>query len=132
MANCSAKTTVADLEKIMAPPEAPVGAEVGMGSMSFSPATVTINAGEQVVWKNTSSFYHNVVNDPARALRRVDVSSPTGTTPFASVMLQPGTSFYHVFDKPGIYHYVCVVHENSGMKGTVIVRPAPLLASRTK
>jgi copper-containing nitrite reductase len=132
MANCSAKTTVADLEKIMAPPEAPVGAEVGMGSMSFSPATVTINAGEQVVWKNTSSFYHNVVNDPARALRRVDVSSPTGTTPFASVMLQPGTNFYHVFDKPGIYHYVCVVHENSGMKGTVIVRPAPLLASRTK
>lgn len=127
--SCSAKTTVADLEKMLAPPEAPIGAEVTMGSMSFSPATVTINAGEQVVWKNTSSFYHNVVDDPGRALRRVDVSSPSGTGPFASPLLQPGTNFYHVFDKPGTYHYVCVVHENSGMKGTVIVRPAPLLAS---
>lgn len=130
--NCSPKTTAADLEKIMAPPEAPIGAEVTMGSMSFSPAIVTINAGEQVVWKNTSSFYHNVVNDPARALRRVDVSSPTGATVFASAMLQPGNNFYHMFDKPGTYHYVCVVHENSGMKGTVIVRPAPLLAANRK
>ena len=49
-----------------------------MGPMSFVPATITINAGEQVVWKNTSSYFHNVVDDPARALNRVDVSSPSG------------------------------------------------------
>jgi plastocyanin len=62
----------------------------------------------------------------------VDVSSPSGSAPFASSLLQPGTSFYHVFDKPGTYHYVCVVHESSGMKGTVIVRPGLLLASGMK
>ena len=44
-----------------------------MGSMSFIPATITINAGEQVVWKNTSTYYHNVVDDPGRAINRVDV-----------------------------------------------------------
>jgi len=132
MPNCSANTTTADLEKVLAPPEAPIGAEVGMGSMSFSPATVTINAGEQVVWKNTSSFYHNVVDDPAKVLRRVDVGSPSDAGPFASQLLQPGMNFYHVFDKPGTYRYVCVVHETGGMKGTVIVKPAPLLASKGK
>lgn len=130
--NCSPKTTLADLEKAMTPPEGPIGGVVEMGSMSFSPATITINAGEQVVWKNTSTYYHNVVDDAARATNRVDVSLPSGTAPFGSTLLQPGATFYHTFDRPGTYHYVCVVHENSGMKGTVIVRPSPLLASNKR
>ena len=130
--NCSTRITVADLEKALAPPEAPVGGVVIMGSSSFVPATITINAGEHVVWKNPSGYYHNVVDDPARALNRVDVSFPSGTAAFGSSLLQPGTSFYHVFDKPGTYHYVCTIHETAGMKGTVIVRPGPLLASSKK
>jgi copper-containing nitrite reductase len=132
MPNCSSKTTIAELRKALAPPDAAVGGVVTMGSMSFAPTTITINTGEQIVWKNTSSYYHNVVDDPTKALHRVDVSSPSGSAPFASSLLQPGTSFYHVFDKPGTYHYVCVVHESSGMKGTVIVRPGLLLASGMK
>jgi copper-containing nitrite reductase len=130
--NCSSKTTYADIRKALAPPVGPVGGEVGMGAMSFIPATITINAGEQVVWKNTSTYYHNVVDDPGRALHRVDVSFPSGATAFGSALLQPGGTFYHTFDKPGTYHYVCVVHETGGMRGTVIVRPGPLLASNKK
>lgn len=130
--NCSTKVTFADLKKALAPPEGPVGAEVAMGSMSFVPATVTINAGEQVVWKNTSTYFHNVVDDPTRALNRVDVSYPSGSAPFGSSLLQPGSSFYHMFDKPGTYHYVCVIHETGGMKGTIIVKPGLLLASSKK
>lgn len=99
-----------------------------MGTTSFMPATITITAGEQVVWKNASGYYHNVVDDPTRALNRVDVSSPSGAAPFGSNLLYPGTTFYHVFSQPGIYHYVCTIHESAGMKGTVIVKPAPLLA----
>jgi copper-containing nitrite reductase len=127
--NCSSKTTVADIEKALAPPDAPVGGVVTMGSMSFDPPTITITAGEQVVWKNGSAYYHNVVDDPQRVLNRVDVSFPSGSIPFGSPLVQPGTSFYHVFDKPGTYHYVCVLHESSGMRGTVIVRPGPMIAS---
>jgi plastocyanin len=126
------KDHVADITKVLAPPEAPVGGVVTMGSTSFEPATITINAGEQVVWKNTSTYYHNVVDDPARAISRVDVSFPSGTASFGSSLLQPATNFYHVFNQPGTYHYVCTVHETGGMKGTVIVRPGPLLASGKK
>jgi copper-containing nitrite reductase len=132
MPNCSAKITFADIKKALEPPVGPIGGEVGMGSMSFIPATITINAGEQVVWKNTSSYFHNVVDDPGRAINRVDVSFPSGATAFGSALLQPGGTFYHTFDKPGVYHYVCVVHETGGMKGTVIVRPGPLLATSKK
>lgn len=130
--NCSPKTTLADIKKALEPPEGPIGGVVTMGSMSFIPSTITINAGEQVVWKNTSTYYHNVVDDPGRAINRVDVSSPSGTAPFGSALLQPGGVFYHTFDRPGVYHYVCVVHETGGMKGTVIVKPGPLLASSKK
>jgi copper-containing nitrite reductase len=130
--NCSTKITTAVLEKALAPPEAPVGGVVTMGPMSFIPATITINAGEQVVWKNTSTYYHNVVDDPARVISRAHIGFPSGGAPFGSPVLQPGTSFYHVFDKPGTYRYVCVFHEGNGMIGTVIVRPGLLLASDKK
>jgi plastocyanin len=73
-----------------------------------------------------------VVDDPQKALNRVDVSFPSGATAFGSALLQPGGTFYHTFDTPGTYHYVCVVHETGGMKGTVIVRPGRLLASSNK
>lgn len=129
MPNCSSKVSFADIKKALAPPEGPIGGEVAMGSMSFIPAIITINAGEQVVWKNTSTYYHNVVDDPGRAINRVDVSFPSGASTFGSALLQPGGTFYHTFDKPGTYHYVCVVHETGGMRGTVIVRPGPLLAT---
>lgn len=125
---CSSKTTWAEIRKALEPPDAPIGGVVTMGTTSFMPATITITAGEQVVWKNASGYYHNVVDDPTRALNRVDVSSPSGAAPFGSNLLYPGTTFYHVFSQPGIYHYVCTIHESAGMKGTVIVKPAPLLA----
>jgi copper-containing nitrite reductase len=132
MPNCSPKITLADVKKALEPPEGPIGGVVSMGSMSFIPATITINAGEQVVWKNTSSYYHNVVDDPGKAISRVDVSSPSGATVFGSALLQPGATFYHTFDKPGTYRYVCTVHETGGMKAAVIVKPGSLLASNTK
>lgn len=130
--NCSPKTTVAEITRALAPPDAPIGGVVTLGTTSFMPATITITAGEQVVWKNVSGYYHNVVDDPARALNRVDVSFPSGAAAFGSSLMYPGTIYYHVFDKPGIYHYVCTIHESAGMKGTVIVRSAPLLASNRK
>ncbi|HEV2133278.1 MAG TPA: copper-containing nitrite reductase [Terracidiphilus sp.] len=130
--NCSPKITTAEITKALEPPDAPIGGVVTLGPTSFMPATITITAGQQVVWKNASGYYHNVVDDPARALNRVDVSYPSGTAPFGSSLMYPGTTFYHVFNQPGVYHYVCTIHESAGMKGIVIVRPGPLLASNRK
>lgn len=127
--NCATPVSLAEIREQLAPPTAPIGGVVNMGHMSFVPATITINAGEQVVWKNTSDIFHDVVDDPARAVSVMDVSLPGGTAPFASRSMAPNTVFAHVFDKPGVYRYVCVLHETSGMKGTVIVRPGPLYAS---
>lgn len=127
--DCSTPLTTAAIIKQLAPPTAPIGGVVAMGHMNFQPATITINAGEQVVWKNTSDLFHNVVEDSSKALNIFDVGLPINAAPFASRSMPPGAVFAHVFDKPGVYRYVCVLHESSGMKGTVIVRPGPLVAS---
>ena len=102
---------------------------VGMSDMGFTPTTVTVNVGEKVIWKNTSQVIHNVVDDTGKALYRIDVKLPSGSKPFDSGLLQPGQSFAHVFTEPGMYRYVCTLHEGSGMKGVVIVRALPRLAS---
>ncbi len=96
---------------------------VGMSDMvAFTPVTVTIRAGQAVVWKNTSVSVHNVVDDAAKATETSDVHLPAGVKPFDSGYMQPGQTYVRTFTVPGIYRYVCTLHESSGMKGTVIVR----------
>jgi len=129
--NCSVRLSPAAIRKTLAKLTAPVSqGTVGMSDMGFVPAAITVNAGEKVVWKNSSQVIHNVVDDASKALSVVDVKLPSGARPFDSGMLQPGQSYSRVFTEPGIYHYVCTLHEGSGMKGVIVVRPSPLLAAR--
>ena len=128
--NCSVKLSAAEIRKTLAKLTAPVAqGTVGMTDMGFVPAAITVNAGDKVVWKNSSPVIHNVVDDASKALSLVDVKLPSGARPFDSGMLQPGQSYSRVFTEPGVYRYVCTLHEGSGMKGVVIVRPSPLLAA---
>jgi len=129
--NCSIKLSAAAIRRNLAKLTEPVAqGTVGMTDMGFVPPAITVNVGTRVVWKNSSQVIHNVVDDASKALSRVDVSLPSGARPFDSGLLQPGQSFSRVFGEPGIYHYVCTLHEGSGMKGVVIVRPSPVLAAR--
>ncbi len=129
--NCSVKLSAAAIRRTLAKLTAPVAqGTVGMTDMGFVPPAITVNVGTKVVWKNSSQVIHNVVDDAGKALSKVDVKLPAGASPFDSGLMQPGQSFSRVFTEPGVYRYVCTLHEGSGMKGVVIVRPAPMLAAR--
>ena len=129
--NCSVRLSATAIRTALAKLTAPVAqGMVGMTDMGFVPPAITVNVGTRVVWKNSSPVIHNVVDDASKALSRVDVSLPSAARPFDSGLLQPGQSFSRVFSEPGIYHYVCTLHEGSGMKGVVIVRPSAVLAAR--
>jgi plastocyanin len=83
------------------PPNA--GAIVDMKNIAFSPATVTIKAGQTVVWKfDDGSTAHNITGE---GFRSPDRSSGT---------------FSHTFSKAGDYKYDCTIH--SGMNGEVVVK----------
>ncbi|MDE2513200.1 MAG: hypothetical protein KGL22_03765 [Alphaproteobacteria bacterium] len=104
------------------PPDARAAAAVDMGFESFTPATVTIKAGQLVEWRNTSPITHSVSFDPQAAAKAGDATLPPGVQPFASGDIAAGNVYLHTFDTPGTYRYFCTHHEGGGMLGTVVVQ----------
>jgi plastocyanin len=94
-------------------PPPPPGATVQVLSGNvFSPAIVTITAGQSVTWVwPEGSGSHNVV--------------PDGEEPPSSGQLQEGPATYtHTFQEPGRYRYYCSAHGGPGgvgMSGEVFV-----------
>ncbi|HEV2294643.1 MAG TPA: cupredoxin domain-containing protein [Tepidisphaeraceae bacterium] len=70
----------------------------------FSPASLTITAGEKVVWKNDDDKDHTIIAD--------DKS-------FKSDNLSPEDDFEHTFKKSGTFKYGCRYHPRE--KGTITV-----------
>jgi len=89
---------------------------------SFEPAEVTVNVGDTVEWENVGNSVHHATDDHEMAIKGNDVESPVGTVAFDSGFMRPGETFTHTFSTPGVYRYVCVAHETSGMVGKVIVK----------
>ena len=116
-----------------------VRADVNM----FVPKAVLINAGSEIRWSNPSNLPHNVVG-AFNQTTAIDASNTAGmisgnltgdnnTAPeTAGVMtidsgfIEPNASWQYRFDKEGIFNYLCTIHAEEGMRGTVIVTPSPL------
>ena len=71
----------------------------------FSPATVTITAGQSVAWINDSGDWHSVTF--------VGPGMPNLRS------LPPKGVWVHTFPRPGVFRYHCLYH--SPMEGTVVV-----------
>ena len=99
-------------------------ASVDLGFTSFSPAQVTVAAGEAVEWRNTSLITHTVTDNPKRAKQSGDAMLPSGAQAFDSGDIPAGQVYRQIFNVPGTYRYLCTHHESEGMIGTVVVKPA--------
>lgn len=75
----------------------------GMGG-AFSPAMLTVHAGETVEWTNSSGNIHNVT------FAGSNMHSP---------IMYAGEKWSQVFMTPGTYKYTCTYHP--GMDGTIVV-----------
>ena len=83
--------------------------EIIMKSISYEPKTLTIQAGDSVVWDNRSYTDH----------------SATEVSAFDTGMVSPGKkSKAIVFSKPGSFKYHCTLHGTS-MSGTLTVTETP-------
>jgi len=72
--------------------------------MKFSPETVTVKAGDRIVWQNKDVVPHTA----------------TAKGVFDSGAIAVGKSWSHAAPKPGRYDYVCTFHP--GMKATLVVQ----------
>jgi LPXTG-motif cell wall-anchored protein len=89
---------------------------VSIVDFSFQPGSVTISAGDSVVWTNTGAAPHTVTDDNGAF-----DSSPNCPNSLSDCM-QPGDSYTHTFSSAGTFDYHCKVHPN--MTGTVVVEAA--------
>lgn len=93
--------------------------------LRFDPETVTIPVGTTVRWINASAMPHTATGDPEQnpiAATNPDyVVLPDGAEPWGSELLQPGETYAHRFITPGEYHYICIPHVMSDMRGTIRV-----------
>jgi plastocyanin len=105
--------------------------DVGMTAVAFRPTRVTVSAGDEVVFRNTSSRAHSVTAYEDRL--------PDGAAYFASGGFESeaaaregwanglvgnvtsGDEYTHRFEVPGVHEYFCIPHERSGMVGRVVV-----------
>lgn len=116
--------------------------------MRFYPETITINAGDTIVWKQNSAEPHTVtfikagdktpelVMPESKSSKRMmfnpDVIMPQGSASFNGTALtgsgqmggeaQFPKEYKLTFTKPGTYEYICAFHPM--MKGKVIVQAA--------
>ena len=77
--------------------------KVTIKNLEYSPDSVTIKAGETVVWTNKDDRDHTVT-----------------AKDFTSGTISVGDTYEHKFDKAGTYAYSCKYHPR--MKGTVVVK----------
>ena len=87
---------------------------VEISEFAFSPATLTITAGDTVTWTNGDPVVHTA-------------TSTTGA--FDSGDLADGEAFSFTFATPGTYDYLCTPHPT--MTGQIVVQaaaPAPTVA----
>ena len=80
----------------------------------FSPADLAIPAGATVVWV-TDSGIHDVTEGEAGSESSQWSSEDEGPK------MTPGTRYERTFNETGTVHYRCVLHESSGMQGTLTV-----------
>lgn len=116
----------------------------------FAPATITIDAGESVTWFNqdlnaphTVTFGQELPGPPGAPPGFVPYGGTTITSPstqvnsgflvsqelvdylnastlFSGLPIRRGVTF--TFPNAGTYHYLCALHDEVGMVGTIIVR----------
>ena len=96
--------------------------------LTFEPETLTIAAGDRVVWRNVGSAVHTVtaygedVPDGAAYFASGGFESEQAAREaFPEGGIEAEGTYAHTFAAAGEYRYFCVPHEQIGMRGTVAV-----------
>ena len=75
---------------------------INIANFSFSPNSVTVQAGTKITWTNEDSVAHQIASDT-----------------FSSDILNKGQSFSTIISTKGVYNYHCSIHPSMTGKITV-------------
>ena len=119
----------------------------------FMPNAIVVDEGSAVMWTNPSNLPHNVVgifnqttaqdavnstgliidnstnstnnNNNNTNDAQSSPSSSSGVTAIDSGFIQQGQSWQYSFNEAGVFNYLCTIHAEEGMRGTLIIAAAP-------
>jgi plastocyanin len=114
----------------------------------FMPNAIAVDASSDVRWTNPSNLPHNVVgifnqtteqdavnstgliidNSTNSTINTNDgqsSKSSSGVTAIDSGFIQQGQSWQYNFNEAGVFNYLCTIHAEEGMRGTLIIAAAP-------
>lgn len=110
------------------------GESFGGDAMQFFAPSLTIKAGDAVEFVNPNGAPHNVAFGPPQGdpfeFAGSDVSGGWNGTggiqsPLLGAAFGPNTKWTVKFTKAGTYTYLCMLHADQGMTGTITVQEAP-------
>ena len=78
----------------------------------FLPDAAKISPGTTIRWSNESNIPHNVVGI---------YNATSGPVAVDSGFIQQNRNWQYVFSDAGTFEYLCTIHAEEGMKGTIIV-----------
>lgn len=113
----------------------------------FMPNTIVVDGGSTVRWTNPSNLPHNVVgifnqtttqdavnstgliidnstnnnNNNTNANDAQSSPSSSGVLAIDSGFIQQGQSWQYNFNEAGVFNYLCTIHAEEGMRGTLII-----------
>lgn len=115
---------------------------------TFMPNAIVVDAGSTVRWVNPSNLPHNVVgifnqttaydavnstgltsdnstnsNTNNNNAQPSPQSSSSSVTAIDSGFIQQSQSWQYGFNEPGVFNYLCTIHAEEGMRGTLIIAP---------
>lgn len=93
------------------PQQGPIAARIDVRDKYFSPALVSIQSGQSILWSwnAVNADAHNVdLVGPPPGVRRLDFSTPNSPS--------VGFEFRRTFTVPGAYSFVCSIHHNMTMQ----------------
>ncbi len=86
--------------------------KVGMEGWEFNPAKLTIQVGDKVTWLNDDDTAHNLA---------FEIEFETAPTRSKPTKVRMNKEYSLVFNKAGVYKYICKIHESYDMKGVIVV-----------
>ena len=101
--SAAASTTSPAAPRVAAPKTSAKKYNVSIIHSTFSPAVLSINRGDTVIWLNQDYGQHQIAGGS-----------------FVSPLLDNGQYYSFVFNKAGTFNYHCAI--NPSIKGTVVVR----------
>jgi plastocyanin len=114
----------------------------------FKPNAIVVDAGSTVRWINPSNLPHNVVGifnqttaqDAVNSTglivdnstnstnnnnnAQLSPQSSSGAVAVDSGFIQQGQSWQYSFNEAGVFNYLCTIHAEEGMRGTLIIAAA--------